>query len=266
MGLFDKLFEKKECAICGKEVGLLGNRKLEDGNMCKDCTKKLSPWFSERRHSTVEEIKEQLAYREQNYQELRNFSPTRRFGDRFQLIAEERNGVPYRFIVTDSKDYMEENSDLILFSDVSMVDIEIKDHERELFRTNNNNERVSYNPPRFEIDYDFYVTLSIENNPYFDEIRFKLNSRNVTVTTERIGGRGIIGSIGRTVASEPYHDPMWRKYKQMTEDIENLVNDSRRISNMMAQAQQAAPKPKFCPNCGAPASQGKFCQECGGKL
>ena len=41
-----------------------------------------------------------------------------------------------------------------------------------------------------------------------------------------------------------------------TEDIENLVNDSRRISNMMAQAQQAAPKPKFCPNCGAPASQG----------
>ena len=35
MGLFGKLFEKKECAICGGEIGLLGNRKLEDGNMCK---------------------------------------------------------------------------------------------------------------------------------------------------------------------------------------------------------------------------------------
>lgn len=51
MGLFGKLFEKKECAICGGEIGLLGNRKLEDGNMCKACAAKLSPWFDERRHS-----------------------------------------------------------------------------------------------------------------------------------------------------------------------------------------------------------------------
>lgn len=56
MGLFGKLFEKKECAICGGEIGLLGNRKLEDGNMCKACASKLSPWFDERRHSTVEQI------------------------------------------------------------------------------------------------------------------------------------------------------------------------------------------------------------------
>ena len=32
MGLFGKLFEKKECSVCGGEIGLLGNRKLEDGN------------------------------------------------------------------------------------------------------------------------------------------------------------------------------------------------------------------------------------------
>ncbi len=46
MGLFDK----KYCSICGEKIGLLGNRKLEDGNLCKDCAKQLSPWFSERRH------------------------------------------------------------------------------------------------------------------------------------------------------------------------------------------------------------------------
>ena len=62
MGLFDA-FKKKECSICGGEIGLLGNRKLEDGNMCKNCAAKLSPWFSERRSSTVEEIKAQLDYR-----------------------------------------------------------------------------------------------------------------------------------------------------------------------------------------------------------
>ena len=51
MGLFDK----KYCDICGAKIGLLGNRKLEDGNLCKNCAAKLSPWFSDRRQSTVAE-------------------------------------------------------------------------------------------------------------------------------------------------------------------------------------------------------------------
>ena len=36
MGLFDK----KYCDICGNKIGLLGNKKLEDGNLCKDCAKR----------------------------------------------------------------------------------------------------------------------------------------------------------------------------------------------------------------------------------
>ena len=36
MGLFDK----KICDICGEKIGLLGNRKLDDGNLCKDCDEK----------------------------------------------------------------------------------------------------------------------------------------------------------------------------------------------------------------------------------
>ena len=51
MGFFDK----KYCDFCGNKIGLLGNRKLEDGNMCKDCASKLSPWFSDRRHTTKAE-------------------------------------------------------------------------------------------------------------------------------------------------------------------------------------------------------------------
>ena len=77
MGLFDKIFVKKECDICGGEIGLLGNRKLEDGNMCKECAAKLSPFFSERRESTVAEIKEQLAYREANKEVVAAFNPTK---------------------------------------------------------------------------------------------------------------------------------------------------------------------------------------------
>ena len=74
---FFGLFDKKTCAICGAEIGLLGNRKLEDGNCCKSCAAKLSPWFDERRHSTVEQIKEQLAYREENQKAVENFHITR---------------------------------------------------------------------------------------------------------------------------------------------------------------------------------------------
>ena len=43
MGFFGKLFEKKECDLCGGEIGLLGNRKLEDGNMLQGLRQEAVP-------------------------------------------------------------------------------------------------------------------------------------------------------------------------------------------------------------------------------
>ena len=60
------LFEAKYCDICGEKIKFLGNKKLEDGRMCKACESKLSPFFTERRHTTLDEIKAQLEYREDN--------------------------------------------------------------------------------------------------------------------------------------------------------------------------------------------------------
>ena len=54
MGLFDK----KYCDICGEKIRFLGNHKLEDGNMCGTCNKKMSPFFNGRRKTTVDEMKE----------------------------------------------------------------------------------------------------------------------------------------------------------------------------------------------------------------
>ena len=92
MGLFGKLFEKKECSVCGGEIGLLGNRKLEDGNLCKGCAAKLSPWFSDRRQSTVAEIQEQLAYREANQEKVAAFRTTRTLGERTKVLLDEKLG------------------------------------------------------------------------------------------------------------------------------------------------------------------------------
>lgn len=87
MGLFDK----KYCDVCGEKIGLLGNKKLEDGNLCKDCAKKLSPWFNDRRHSSVDEIKAQLAYREENKQKVAQFRATRIIGDNWNVLFDENH-------------------------------------------------------------------------------------------------------------------------------------------------------------------------------
>ena len=108
MGLFDK----KYCDICGEKIGLLGNRKLEDGNMCKDCAKKLSPFFSERRSSTVGEIKQQLAYREQNKQILAGFSPMFTFGEDDKIYIDP---MKQSFVVSrrNPGSWSDENPDVI---------------------------------------------------------------------------------------------------------------------------------------------------------
>ena len=91
MGIFGKMFEKKICGICGGEIGLLGNRKLEDGNMCKNCAAKLSPFFSDRRSSTLEQIREQLAYREENRDAVAAFHTTRTLGRGTKVPGESGN-------------------------------------------------------------------------------------------------------------------------------------------------------------------------------
>ena len=102
MGLFDK----KYCDICGEKIGLLGNRKLEDGNLCKNCAAKLSPFFSERRRSTVEDIKRQLAYREENEKLVRNFNPDVMFDGSKKVYI---STVSEAFIVTGSSNWRSAN-------------------------------------------------------------------------------------------------------------------------------------------------------------
>ena len=174
MGLFDK----KYCDICGEKIGLLGNRKLENGNLCKNCAKKLSPWFSDRRNSTVEEIKAQLAYREANQEKVAAFHTTRTLGTNTKVLLDEDAG---KFMVTRARDLQEANPDVLDFADVTGCNLDIDESRSELKREDKDGEEVSYNPPRYEYSYDFYITIFV-NNPYFDEMRFQLNSSSVDIT------------------------------------------------------------------------------------
>ena len=146
MGLFDK----KYCDFCGSKIGLLGNKKLEDGNMCKDCASKLSPWFSDRRHTTKAEIAEQLDYREKNKAAVREFTATRKIGNYMKLILDEDH---QKFMVTSASDLIKANPDVLDYSQATGCFLEVKESRTELRTKNSEGKSVSYNPPRYEYSY-----------------------------------------------------------------------------------------------------------------
>ncbi len=175
MGILGKMFEKKNCDVCGEEIKLLGNRKLEDGNLCKNCANKLSPWFDERRHSTVEQIKQQLAYREANQSKVSAFHSTQSYGLGSQKLFVDINAN--RFTVASDKDLSGGNPDILDFADAVACDLDIRENRTEEKRTVDG-KSVSYVPPRYKYSYDFYATIRV-NNPYFDDMKFKINSFSV---------------------------------------------------------------------------------------
>lgn len=173
MGLFDKKF----CDICGEKIGLLGNRKLEDGNMCKDCAKLLSPLFSDRRSSTIEEIKQQLAYREANKGNLTSFRSSMTFGEGKKIYIDTANG---NFVISSSKpgSWSDENPDVQALSSIQNCGLRVEEDKDEIYTQGKDGQRVSYTPPRYKFYYDFYLDFNV-NNPYFDEFSVKLNNFRV---------------------------------------------------------------------------------------
>lgn len=243
MGLFGKR-EKKTCTVCGKELGLFGKTKLEDGYLCKECAGKLSPFFDNARHSTVSQIKQQLAYRETNEESVSSFSPTRELGGTWRVLIDDSDRS---IIITKERDWRSANPDVIAFEDVKGCDVRIDEDRRELYREDKDGHRQSYSPPRYEYSYDFWVTVRV-SNPYFTTIKFKLND----------------WSVDRRPSAE------YDRYEREAYEIRNA------LTSLNAPAQQpyqqpvrraAAQAPAFCPSCGAPVTPGaRFCESCGSPL
>lgn len=197
MGLFDK----KYCDICGEKIGLLGNRKLEDGNLCKDCAKKLSPFFSDRRNSTVEEIKQQLAYREENERRLADFHPDMTFGEGKKVYVDRRSS---QFIVTSALNWHNANPDLIKFSQVTSVNTDIHENRTEIYYKDEAGNRQSYTPRRYECNYEFNVTILVDS-PWFDKIELELSTGNRP--------------------DSPYTD-LYRRYEEQMHTLASILNGS----------------------------------------
>ena len=255
MGLFDA-FKKKQCSICGGDIGLLGNRKLEDGNMCKKCAAKLSPFFSDRRNSTVAEIEEQLAYREANKDAVAAFNVTQTMGRGTKILIDEDAG---KFMVTGARNLEEANPDVIGFEQVTGVELDIDEDSSEEKREDKDGNLVSYNPPRYTYTCDFHVVIRV-NHPYFDEIRFRLNDSDVELNPDN--------PLPQMRKPNPKLNADYREYEEMGKEIKSILTEARAQVRAEAKAAAAPKQAMTCPWCGAtttPDASG-CCEYCGGAV
>ena len=156
---------------------MLGNRKLEDGNLCKDCAKKLSPFCDDRRRSTVEQIRAHLQYREENKNALRAFAPTLTLGEDKKVYIDQMKGT---FVVSRNKpgSWDEENPDVMPIASITSCGLDIDEDRDEIYMKNGQGQNVSYNPPRYNFYYNFKLKFLV-SNPYFDDFEVRLNNFRV---------------------------------------------------------------------------------------
>ena len=254
MGLFDK----KSCDICGGKIGLLGNRKLDDGNLCGDCAKKLSPFFSERRKSTVASIVDHLAYREENKAAVSAFRATRTIGQGTKVMLDEDNG---KFLVTAARRLEDDNPDVLDFSQVTGCNIDTNEKSRELMQKGPDGKDKSYYPPRYEYEFELYCIIHV-NHPWFTEIKFKINDR--TIKLETTGTR--TSSVGGATVGRGSAD--YNEATALGNEIKSALTQVRRDVRAGAAAAAAPKTAQTCPMCGAttmPDANGR-CEYCGGAM
>ena len=257
-------FSKKNCDICGGEIGLLGNRKLADGNLCKNCARKLSPWMTDRRESTVEEIRQHLMYRAQNQRVLAGVHPTAVVGADTKVYIDEPGK---RFFVTPLANWRDGNPDVISFSQVVDVQTEVTEHRTEEYHRDREGHQVSFNPPRYRYSYEFVTTIHVDS-PWFNRIRFELTGER----PERIGSDEY--RYYEQQANALRAVLMAKPAPQVTKPAMNLADALSQAINQVAgaavtaaaTAKTAAPAAdgQWICACGA-QNAGNFCTNCGAK-
>lgn len=164
------------------------------------------------------------------------------------------------FTVTRARNLADENPDILDYAQLTGSRLDVDEDRRELKRQDKDGKQVSYIPPRYEYFYNFDLTIMV-SAPYFDEMKFRINPRPVTLQSEAPRG------FGRNI--DPSYSIEYRRYQQLADEISAAVESARaggaaptgRETPQMQPA-PAVSGPWTCPACGG-ANTGKFCEYCG---
>ncbi len=188
------LFGKKECCICGEKVGIFGGLKLKDGDLCKECKKKLSPFFDEGKESTIEDIKNQIAAREENYKQLDNLQINKIYGEFGVILIDETNKKFVAVkdtsdglfkdpkVIKGIEDVKDKNPDIIDFKDIEDVEVKVIQTNREEKQTVNG-EQVSYDPKHYTYMIGFDIIIKLKH-PYIKLMRISIKNGTVQIYNE----------------------------------------------------------------------------------
>ena len=232
------LFSKKNCCICGEKVGLLGGLKLKDGDLCKECKKKLSPFFDNGKESTIEDIKKQIEAREENYKQLDNLEINKIYGEFGVILIDETNKKFVAVKDTSSSlfgsqkavksigDVKDKNPDIIDFKDIEDVEIKVVETSREEKQTING-EQVSYDPKHYTYMIGFDIIIKLKH-PYINLMRISLKEGTVQIYNEgrRLQDDYITGFVKNKLGLSKVQDKAVH-YDNLT--IHNLIEKSMQI-------------------------------------
>lgn len=239
MALFNKLFTKERCCICGAEVGAMQRKRLTDGVICKECAQSCSPWFEDYKSSSISQLKTQWKMRDANRKVLEtSFVPSRRLGDYGAFIFDDTNDQFVAFAqVPDEvvKDLSVErlvkyNPDILKLGTIKSVDFRLEESEHEEKRVTKEGEKVSYDPPRYRYGYNWVITLAMDNAPtvgvpYVKRVRVRLNRMPVHVRCE---GKRITNDVLKSRGTLPAE---WASYRPpVTQDYD--LSEKRDVRNV----------------------------------
>lgn len=220
-------------------------------------------------------------------------SAPRSYGEDCKVLLDEEHRW---FTVTRARDLADANPDILDYTALTGCRVDIDESRTEQKREGPDGKEVSYNPPRYEYSYDFEVIISV-NNPYFDEMKFRLNNSSVyiepqnTVQRPMMGQQGMMGqrpmagrpqsgmtqrpmmgqmnSVGRmnTMAAgfDPESNREYRKYREMGDEIRAALLQVMETARGGGTVQTAPMQQQetFAP---APAAAGPWtCPACGGQ-
>ncbi len=194
MSLFAR---EKACVVCGNTAK--SKVKCKDGPVCGNCIGRLSPWFTEHKGSSAEDLRKQIALREENKERLAAFVPTKawgvkKYGPAYQFIYDEERR---QFVVAEGPEesFKEREPDVIDFDQVKDVVLEVDEYwseESGEFAPRGYGTLLQENYDDVFWRYDFYLRLTLDH-PYLKEIRYKMNFKPTVLKVHR---RGVIFKRG----------------------------------------------------------------------